>query len=47
MGVAKEQAYETIRQLVERFREQRDEYHRSGYNEHQARGVERSPLSRG
>ncbi len=37
MNTTKEQAYEKIRHLVERFREHVAEYKRTGYNEHQTR----------
>jgi len=37
MQVTKEQAYEKIAELVERFHEHVEEYKRSGYNEHQTR----------
>ena len=37
MNMTKEQAYEKIARLVERFSEHVEEYKRSGYNEHQTR----------
>ncbi len=37
MNITKEQAYEKIAQLVERFSEHVEEYKRNGYNEHQTR----------
>ena len=37
MQVTKEQAYEEIAKLVERFAEHVDEYKRTGYNEHETR----------
>ncbi len=37
MQITKEQAYEKIANLVERFDEHVDEYKRNGYNEHQTR----------
>jgi len=38
MNIIKEQAYEKIKQLVDRFSEHVEEYKRISYNEHQTRG---------
>ncbi len=37
MEITRQQAYDKIAELVERFREHVDEYKRNGYNEHQTR----------